>query len=954
MDSPRQQQNRRHQPRGSGNDKKLKWWKLWAFFVLLGLDALVAILLLAPVVPKIRDAEGQVIANHYSLHGSLWDLAFTAVPRLVLAFVAIIISYHQAEGPPESPFELYHKNGDRKSKAELEAEALEEPYIFQLKRYVLRLSFLHELAVLMTGCLLVVKCLVRLDVEIGVMDESEPKHPIFWIALAMTAFCCVFETAYMDSIEKLSGELGRARRRILIAEGLSTGGANWVERLTESLATPLLSRVNSEIDVQDSLGVEDTEKGSDRQHQTLGQNGLNGLTPQMEDRNLRGFSEIGPDANYTASTSDLFKMCEPDKYLILLACVFLLAAAVSQVYVPKFTGAVLDSIVGHINNNTTESSNDHESLFFSISAGDGDRAHKHATRIPGFVRNIEMLLLVSILGGIFAGIRSAIFTMVGARVNTRLRIMLMDSLLSQEVGFFDTTRTGDITSRLSSDTTIVGTSITNNVNIFLRATVRALGVLIFMFVLSWQLSLLAFITIPAVSVLSKWYGRYIRRLTKLQQKKLADGNSVSESTLSSMATVRAFGAENVELSEFEDCMEKYLTLNAKAAIATLGYGTCVGALPQIVNALVLYYGGLMVQSNGPNHLSGGDLVSFILYLSSLSEAFNSLGGIYASLVRLAGAADKVMELMNREPQLTTPSHVDEERLLKALKNKKKHLLSVQSNKVIKQKVTGLHPELCRGEILFQDVEFRYPSRPRRTVLDHMNLRIPAGSIVALTGSSGGGKSSIMRLIQRLYEVNSGTVFIDNIPVQDLSSDWLCRNVSVVSQEPLLFARSVKRNIIYGLEGTDEEPTQEEIEEAARLANAAEFIESLPEKYDSQIGERGITLSGGQKQRLAIARALVRKPRVLLLDEATSALDAESEHVVQKAIDDMINGQRSLDGDPSRTMTVIIVAHRLSTVRNADCVYVINDGKVAEQGSHDELIQQDGLYSALVKRQIGSI
>ena len=387
------------------------------------------------------------------------------------------------------------------------------------------------------------------------------------------------------------------------------------------------------MDVQDALG-EDPERG------TLGkQNGLNGKVPK-EDENLRGFSEIGPDANYTASTSDLFKMCEPDKHLILLAIVFLLAAAVSQVYVPKYTGAVLDSIVGHISNSSDVAPDDPSFLLFRYTATDGGISH-HAQRIPGFVKNIEMLLLVSVFGGIFAGIRSAIFTMVGARVNTRLRIMLMDSLLSQEVGFFDTTRTGDITSRLSSDTTIVGSSITSNVNIFLRSTVRALGVLIFMFVISWQLSLLAFITIPAVSVLSKWYGRYIRRLAKLQQKKLADGNATSESTLSSMATVRAFGAENVELDEFEECMEKYLKMNAKSALATLGYATCVGALPQLVNALVLFYGGLMVQSDGPHHLTGGELVSFILYLSSLSEAFNSLGGIYASLVRLAGAADKV-------------------------------------------------------------------------------------------------------------------------------------------------------------------------------------------------------------------------------------------------------------------------------------------------------------------------
>ena len=195
---------------------------------------------------RIRDAEGELRPHHYSLHSSLWDLALAAIPRIFLALMAMTISYHRVEAPVDTPRELFHKNGDRKSKTELEQEALEEPYVEQLKNYVMRFSFLNELAVLLTGALLVVKCLIRLDIEIGVLDESERKHPLFWIALAFTGLCCVLETTYMDSIEKLAGELGRLRRRTLIEEGLARG-TNWVERFTESLATPLLSRVNSEV-----------------------------------------------------------------------------------------------------------------------------------------------------------------------------------------------------------------------------------------------------------------------------------------------------------------------------------------------------------------------------------------------------------------------------------------------------------------------------------------------------------------------------------------------------------------------------------------------------------------------------------------------------------------------------------------------------------------------------------
>jgi len=488
------------------------------------------------------------------------------------------------------------------------------------------------------------------------------------------------------------------------------------------------------------------------------------------------------------------------------------------------------------------------------------------------------LVLASMLGGVFGGIRGAIFTILSARVNVRLRLELMDSLLSQDISFFELTRTGDLTSRLSSDTTLVGSQVTVNVSIFLRSIVRAAGVLVFMFLISWQLSLLAFITIPAVTVLSKWYGRYIRRISKLQQKKLAEGNAVSESAISAMATVRAFGAETVELDDFEKCMLSYLDLNTKNAMATLGYAMCIQALPQLVKALVLFYGGLLVQSDGPDHITGGELITFVLYLTSLSESFNSLGSIFASITRAVGAADKVFELMRREPRLTPPSTLDEE-ALDAMS--KPGMLGFQNTKTREQKARGQKPATCDGEVVLSNVEMRYPVRPQRVVLDGMDLTISSGSIVALVGHSGSGKSSVVSLIQHLYEPTKGQVLIDGVDVRELNPEWLSRHVSVVSQEPTLFARSVRQNIIYGLEGGPEEPTQEEIEEAARLANAASFIERLPLGYDTDIGERGVQLSGGQKQRVAIARALVRKPRILLLDEATSALDAESEGVASE-------------------------------------------------------------------------
>lgn len=746
----------------------------------------------------------------------------------------------------------------------------------------------------LTALILLVKCLARLNFEIGTLDDQNPSHPVFWVSLALAGIWLLIEITYIDSMEMLASNIGRYERKVRL------------ERTT--LTEPLLSS-----SIQNDPDMEQVEESV---------------------HNARLASGIGDDTEYTAQWSDLFLVVAPDMYWIIFAMVFLILSSVANVYVPRFTGKILDALVAHSSGKNSPDSDSGSIL-----------------NIPGFVSNIKMLVVVSLLGGVFSGIRGAIFAVVGARINVRLRLRLMDSLLSQDISFFEMTRTGDLTSRLSSDTTLVGSQVTSSVNIFLRSIVRAIGVLIFMFLISWQLSLLAFLTIPAVSVISKWYGKYVRRLSKLQQKKLADGNAISESAISSMATVRAFGAETFELKEFQKSMEHYLTLNAKTATATLVYASCVQALPELMKALVLFYGGLLVQTDGPNHITGGQLVSFILYLTSLSEAFNSLGGIFASLTRAVGAADKVFELMHREPRLIKPSRANAEEV-QLREEDLEGMLGVVGERTAKRKMWGFRPERCEGSIVFRNVYMGYPTRPERCILEDLNLNITPGSVVALVGSSGSGKSSVVSLIQHLYDINLGAVLVDGIPVQEFCPDWLYRNVSVVSQEPTLFARSIKRNIIYGLEGTDDEPSIDDIITAAKLANAASFIERLPFGYETNIGERGVQLSGGQKQRIAIARALVRKPKILLLDEATSALDAESEALVQEAIDAMISGHRSLDEDPSRSMTVIIVAHRLSTVQNADTIFVIDNGKVVEEGSHHELLQKaDGAYNALVSRQI---
>jgi len=273
----------------------------------------------------------------------------------------------------------------------------------------------------------------------------------------------------------------------------------------------------------------------------------------------------------------------------------------------------------------------------------------------------------------------------------------------------------------------------------------------------------------------------------------------------------------------------------------------------------------------------------------------------------------------------------------------------QQSIVEKIRTSGLEPTECRGEVTLKNVEMFYPARPNRCILNDMSLSVPPGSIIALVGPSGGGKSSVISLVQNLYEQSSGKVMLDDVEVHEYSPRWLSRHISIVQQEPILFARSIKRNIMYGLEGTDREPSQGEIERIARLSNCDDFIRKMPLQYETEVGERGVQLSGGQKQRIAIARALVRKPKILLLDEATSALDAESEHMVQSAIDSMIETAQSSDG---AGMSVMIVAHRLSTIRNADIIFVVQDGQIVEQGNHSELIaREDGPYASLVRRQM---
>lgn len=944
-------------------------WRIVILFLLyLVANTAFGVIFLTDTVPGV-DKEENVdnnIFKNYTLSATLIDIFIFICLSAVTTLYALIRSYkcttlHLKAYTKYTHISRFRPNNTLKTTEEIEEESLEErccPNKFT--RYIFRYTFPSEWISFIQGILVILKCLARLNVEIGILDESDAHHPLYWIALCVTSVYAVIVSFGLEFVCIRVSAIGNFRRQRATRERIALrrrnrrmnrgdegsiyvdddGGGSRLDMqqvdgdgLESFLEEPLLT---SGLDLPSRL---EEEKDDDDSESDSDDGGVDD-DDDDDDENIVATSDITSDSHYKAGWKDLITVCYPDWHYFLLAFVFLILAAIAQVLIPKYTGNMLDAIAKFDKGNSTDGIDDN--------GEDPNGPGSYIWNVPGFLENMKKLVIASIFGGIFSGIRGSIFTAVGARVNVRLRSLLMDSLLTQDIGFFDTTKTGDITSRLSSDTTLVGDQVTLNVNVFLRSLVQAIGVLIFMTILSWQLTLLAFISVPAITIMSRWYGEYIRSLTKLMQKKLADGNSISEAALGSMSTVRALGAESTELKEFGQFMDQYKRLNKRNAIAYFGYATAVTSLPQLVTAVVLFYGGLLVMAQGDDHITSGELVSFLLYLTSLSDAFNSIGYIFASLTQAVGAADKVFELIHRKPKRTSPTVSDND-VSNSGRSQKKDVSHIQ-----KFRSPGVRPTECSGEVTLNKVMMYYPARPQRRILNDMNLYVPSGAVAALVGPSGGGKSSIVSLIQNLYEPRSGDIFIDGIKISDLSPDWLSQNVAVVSQEPTLFARSITRNIMYGLEGTDKEPTLREIKEAAKLANAHSFIEKLPMKYDTDVGERGVQLSGGQKQRIAIARALVRKPKILLLDEATSALDAESEAMVQEAIDKMISRGRSRgrNGEDSTSMTVIIVAHRLSTVQNADMIFVVKAGSVIESGSHNELIRNpDGAYTNLISRQI---
>lgn len=518
----------------------------------------------------------------------------------------------------------------------------------------------------------------------------------------------------------------------------------------------------------------------------------------------------------------------------------------------------------------------------------------------GLLDQLTMLLLglfvVQAIVG-FAGYYLLEWT--GERLVTDLRKQLYAHLHQLDLRFFSDQRTGDLTSRLTNDVGTIRTAVTTSFVELIRQSMMLIGSMVLMIILDWQMSAFILITVPPVMLFAKYFGQKIRKLSREVQDRLADSTAVAEEALSAVRVVKAFAREDFESGRYSSAVDTlFKTAIRKLWISNL-FWTTVGTLFMMALIGLFWYGGVSVLDG---RLTSGDLVAFVFYAFNIARTVGGMSQLYTTFNSAAGASERLFELLDTTADTSDrPDAVELSRI--------------------------------SGSVEFEDTTFGYDAE--HTVLHRLNRSVASGETVALVGPSGAGKTTFLNLIPRFYDPDEGRILIDGQDITRVTLRSLRNQIAVVSQDVQLFNMSVRENIQYGrLDATDQE-----LEDAARAANAHEFIVDLPKGYDTIVGERGTKLSGGQKQRIAIARAILRDARILLLDEATSSLDSSSEALVQEALERLMQDR-----------TTFIIAHRLSTVQHADRILVLDDGRIVQEGRHEELFAEDGLYRELALHQ----
>ena len=478
------------------------------------------------------------------------------------------------------------------------------------------------------------------------------------------------------------------------------------------------------------------------------------------------------------------------------------------------------------------------------------------------------------------------------------------NLVRQEIAFFDRTKTGELINRLSADTVLASEAISTQVSDGLRSSFMTGAGIAMMFYMSPQLALVSLSVVPPVAAYGVLMGRKVRNTSRNVQDALAESTQVAEERISNIRTVRTFAKEDDEINRYDTEMNKVLHAAKQEAKVQAQFYGFTGLSGNMIILTVLYYGGSLVTTDV---ITVGSLTSFILYAAYVGIGLSGISSSYAQTMKAVGASSRIWEITDKTPTM-----------------------------LVNDKEQFVPTEPLKGNIRFENVDFSYPLRKDLQIIKNLNLTVPSGSAIAVVGSSGSGKSTLGALLLRLYDLDQGIITIDGNDISKLNSTWLRTQIGTVSQEPVLFSSSISDNISYG---AARNVAQNEIEAAAKEANAHDFILSFPEGYATKVGERGVLLSGGQKQRIAIARAILKNPQILLLDEATSALDTASEHQVKLALDGVMKGR-----------SVIMIAHRLSTIKNANQIVVLEGGKIVEQGTYTELLKiNNGRFKALIRK-----